>query len=403
MSSFARSIAWRFMMKGTERGTLSPMTIFAWLAIGVGVAAMSSLLAVMYGFESSLKDKVLKAYPHVIVRPKAGGNVLRDYAPITEAIGKTAGVQRVTPYLDSEMILQSERRTMGGVVWGIPLADLDKYQGGVSEGKLPDPKAKLPQVLLGMELGHALGAEVGSEIKIISPIERGGAMGMLPQAQTFQVAGLYASGHYEFDHQYLMMILEDAQDLLRTGNSISGWHVWADSLGDADAVAKRIGPSLPPKWEAASWTVFNSALFHSLALEQYAMFSILSFAIAIAVMNIVITLMMHVTHKKKNIGILRALGASTRQVRRVFIWQGALLGGVGLVLGAVLTVVFIVYVRYFSTYQLPDIYYDRSIPIEIRPLSLLLIYGVAILMIFLATLYPSARAARLDPVDAIRE
>ena len=152
-----RSIAWRFLLKGTEKGTFSAMTLFAWLAIGVGVGAMSSLLSVMYGFEGSLKEKVLKAYPHVIVKPRAGSGVIKDYAPWTEKFRAVKHAKSVIPYLETEMIVQSEHRTLGGVVWGVPAAELKThYAEGIVQGGLPDPKAKLPELVLGIGEGaHA--------------------------------------------------------------------------------------------------------------------------------------------------------------------------------------------------------------------------------------------------------
>jgi lipoprotein-releasing system permease protein len=389
------------MLRGTERGTFSPMTIFAWLAIGVGVGTMCSLLSVMYGLESSLRDSVLKAYPHIMVHPRAGSSPIRGYDAWTERLRKIDGVRRVMPYVETEMIVQSDERAIGAVVWGTPMSDLAKLKGDLTQGGIPRIDSKLPQAILGQELAHHLDVEVGNQIQIISPIKRGGAMGLVPQSQLFEVAGIYESGHYDFDKQHLFLLLEDAQDLMGTGKAITGWHVWCDSLGDTDRVQKRIAAILPGDWVAQSWTSFNSALFQSLKLEQYAMFLVLSFAIVIAVMNIAITLMMHVTHKKRNIGVLRALGASAQQIRQIFVWQGAFLGMVGLVLGAVLSVVMITYVQ--NSYEFPDIYYVRSVPVEIRPLSLTLVFVVATALIFLATLYPSLRASQLDPIEAIRE
>jgi lipoprotein-releasing system permease protein len=379
------------------------MTLFAWLAIAVGVWAMVSFLSIMFGFETSLKERVLKAYPHVMVKRKRGSAPIAGYDEWTRKLGQISGVTKVVPYAEAEMIVQSDRRTLGGIVWGMPVENLDRFRGDMVEGKLPNPASKTPQVVLGRELAHRLGLETGGELRLVSPTQMRGAMGLVPQSQVFQVSGLYASGHYEFDQQYVFLILEDAQDLLKWKGAISGWHLWTDTLERAEQAQKDIEPLLPPEWEAESWTRFNEALFSSLKLEQYAMFAILSFAILIAVMNIVITLMMHVTHKRRNIGILRALGASKAQIKRVFFWQGAYLGLVGLALGAAFTVVFLLYLRFFSTYLLPEIYYDRTVPIELRPGPVILIYVVATVMIFLATLVPSSRAAAIDPIEAIRE
>lgn len=379
------------------------MTLFAWLAIAVGVWAMVSFLSIMYGFESSLKDRVLKAYPHVMVKRQRGSAPIAAYDAWTKKFTEIPGVTRVVPYAEAEMIVQSDRRTLGGIIWGMPIEDFDRFKADVSPGKLPNPASKIPQVLVGRELGHRLALEVGEQLRIVSPTQKGGAMGLVPQSQVFEVAGFYASGHYEFDQQYVFLILEDAQELLKWKQAITGWHIWTRDTDKAEGLQKDIASLIPKNWEAESWTQFNEALFSSLKLEQYAMSAIMSFAVLIAVMNIVITLMMHVTHKRKNIGILRALGASKAQIKRVFFWQGAFLGLVGLAIGAVATVLFLLYLRFFSPYLLPEIYYDRSVPVELRPLSIGLIYGIAVLLIFLATLVPSSRAAAIDPIEAIRE
>jgi lipoprotein-releasing system permease protein len=401
--SVIRLIAWRFMMRGTEKGHFSLMTFFSWVAIGVGVAAMSCLLSVMYGFENSLKTKVLNAYPHIIISPSEGSSSIPDKPEMIQTLKSVADVTRVVPYVEREMIFQSQFRTLGGVIWGLKREDFDRVKSGLTEGQLPSEKSALPELVMGQELAHRLHLYPGDKVKIISPTTKTGFMGATPKSETFQVSGLYASGHYEFDEQYLYMLMEDAQDLLGWNQAISGYHVWTPSLEKADRVQNSIQPVLGPNLKAESWSIFNAALFQSLKLEQYCMGAILSFAILIAVMNIVITLMMHVTHKRKNIGVLRALGASTDQIEKVFIWQGTWMGIVGLCLGVVLTALFVIYVKYFSKYQLPEIYYDRTIPIDLRPLPLFLIFGGAILFIYLATFFPARKAAKLDPIEAIRE
>lgn len=399
----ARLIAWRFMLRGTERGTFSAMTLFAWLAIGVGVGAMSSLLSVMYGFEGALKEKVLNAYPHILIGTETGKPVMGDYSPLEKSLGSISSLDKVIPYIQNEMILKGEKRSVGAVVWGMPASAMTRLKFTIQSGNWPQLSEGFPMVMVGSELANRLGLSVGDSLKLISPLERSGALGLVPQSQVFVVSGLFSSGHYEFDEQYLLMALEDAQELMGLENGLSGWQIWAHSIDEAERALPQIRAVLPAGLEAKSWKTFNSALFQSLQLEQYSMFLILTFAIVIAVMNVVITLTMNVAHKKKNIGILRALGATQKQIKQIFLWQGGFMGAVGLTIGAVLTLLFVLYVKYFSVYQLPEIYYDRTIPIELRPSALILIYAVATVLIALATWYPALRAGQLNTIEAIRE
>ncbi|MBY0369767.1 FtsX-like permease family protein [bacterium] len=395
-------IAWRFMLKGTERGRFSAMTLFAWLAIGVGVGTMSALLSVMYGLESSLRDNVLRAYPHILVRRVAKTPpTAEEQTKIQELIRGQTGVRRAMPFVETEMIAQSSSRTMGVVVWGVAEEEWERMAKNVRRGRPPSATSAFVEGVLGAELADHLRTDIKDTVHLLSPLRRGGALGAVPKSFPIRISGLYESGHYDFDKQYLFVPLLDAQDIVGKGPVLSGWHVWSDSLESADEVAKAISGFLPAGWEAQSWTQFNQALFHSLKLEQLSMFLILSFAVLIAVMNIAITLIMHVSHKRKNIGVLRALGASASQIQRIFMWQGAFLGMIGMGLGAILSAVLLYYIK--NNYQFPDIYYQTSVPVEIRPLSILMIYAVCTVLVFLATIYPSIQASRLDPIEAIRE
>ena len=170
MFQSVRLIAWRFMLKGTERGRFSAMTLFAWLAIGVGVGTMSTLLSVMYGLESSLRDNVLRAYPHILVRPEGATTAPIKEKELTEAFRKVPGVTRVTPYVETEMIAQSMVRTLGVVIWGVPESEWERLKPDIRDGKLPSLDSPVVQGVLGGELADHLNIEVGEKLELISPL-----------------------------------------------------------------------------------------------------------------------------------------------------------------------------------------------------------------------------------------
>lgn len=395
-------VAWRFMLKGTERGRFSAMTLFAWLAIGVGVGTMSALLSVMYGLEASLRDGFLKAYPHILIRRVAKTTPTAvEQERISLMLSGQEGVERFMPYVETEMIAQSANRAVGVVIWGVPDGEWRHLRKNIRRGNQPSTTSAAVEGVLGAELADTLRSDLRDTVTLLSPLRRAGALGATPRTFPIRISGLYESGHYEFDKQYLFMPLADAQDIVGKGPVLSGWHVWARDLESARKLSTEIAAKLPEGWEAQSWAQFNEALFQSLKLEQFSMFLILSFAVLIAVMNIAITLIMHVSHKRKNIGILRALGASAEQIRNIFIWQGAFLGLVGMAIGGVLTVVLLYYIQ--NNYSFPDIYYQTNVPVEIRPWSIFLVYLVCSALVLVATIYPSVQASRLDPIEAIRE
>ncbi len=400
--SVEKMLGWRFMLLGTERGRFSPMTLFAWAAIGVGTGTMCALLSVMYGLESSIRDSLLKAYPHIMVKAEDGRQVA-NFEAIQKKLEQNDQVARVVPFVELEMIAQTEGKAagLGVVVWGLPPEELERMKKEMESGGPPDPAAAPPQVVLGGELAHFLKAGVGSELRLISPIRKSGAMGALADNFSFLVSGLYFSESYELDKQYAFVLLQDAQDLSSSPGKISGWRVWVNNIDDSEEVAAALTDVLPEGLTAKSWQSFNAALFASLKLEQWGMFLILSFAVFIAVLNVAITLMMHVTHKRRNIGILRAMGASRAAIRQVFLWQGLFLGLVGMIIGAFLSFTLLAVIQY--VYQFPDIYYVRMVPVEVRPWSVIAVYVVATSLVLLATLYPSWRATTLDPVEAMRE
>jgi len=394
-----RSLAWRFMIKSTTKGKLSILTLLSWIAIAVGVGVMGGLLSIMYGLETSLKKSILRSYPHVFIKPKVVSDKINNHQKWTDALQKLPEVSRVVPYVESEMIAQSQNRTLGVVVHGVPKDELERLNAFLVQGKSP-LQGKMPQGILGVELAHHLGLQIDETFLLVSPFKRSGAMGVAPEATRFEMSGVFSTGHYDFDKQAIYLSLEEAQFLLQKNTSISGWQIWLKNESDAEDFSSRLVGVLPEPWQAQSWQVFNGALFQSLKLEQIGMAVILGFAILIAALNISITLLMNVNNKKSNIGILRAMGLSSYRVQNIFLWQGVWTGVVGLLGGALLAFIIIFYAQNF--YEFPEIYYVRNVPVEIRPWSLATIYISASFLILIGTLYPAYRASQIHPIEAIR-
>ena len=392
------------------------LSLITWISIGgvaVGVTALLVVLAVMSGFERDLRAKILGVNAHLWVM-KFGERGLDDPERVLREVRATPGVVAAVPFTFQQVMLSASRIAVGAVVRGMDLsgaADVMELPRAIREA---DPRTLqragatlhlAPDgILLGRVLAGNLGVRPGDSVIVISP--QGTILtpfGLAPRLRPLTVAGIFDVGMHEYDSGLAVVNLETAQRLFQMGASVSGIEVKVDDVDRAAAVARSIQARLGFPYYTRDWLQMNRNLWAALQLEKLAMFVILLFIVMVAAFNIVSTLTMGVMDKGAAIGILKSMGAPGRGIMRIFMVQGLIIGAVGTLLGAVLGGS-ICYLQ--ATYQIVqlkgDVYFLSVLPIQVKPWDVAWVVAASLGLSFLATLYPSWTAARLDPVAAIR-
>jgi len=389
---------------------ISAVTYISVSGVTLGVMALIIVIGVMTGFESDLKRKILGTNSHVIVVPQIGGSI-EDYRKLTEKIRAIPGVTGAAPFILSQAMLGSP-----GAVQGVVLRGIDPHgEGSVTDlarnlvlGSLadldPDPTgARPPGVILGAELARNLGLGKGSEVRVISAFGTTTPGGVAPAVRRCTVVGIFKSGMYEYDSSLAYIALTEAQQLFDTGDVATGIEVRIKEFDRSLAMAALIQERLGGAFWARDWSEMNHALFAAIRLEKIAMFVILIMIVLVASFSIVGSLIMKVIEKGKDIAILKSMGATPAQVRRVFVFGGFLIGSVGTLLGVVLGWGTCLALERYKFIPLPSsVYYIDTLPVEVDPGLVVLIAGAAMAISVLATLYPAWKASRLDPIPALR-
>ena len=264
-------------------------------------------------------------------------------------------------------------------------------------------EGELPEVAMGNELAKNIGATVGGQIKVISPLGTLTPMGRMPRIKNFQVGAIFHSGMFEFDNTLVYASIPRVQDYLGLDDKVTGLEVQVKDIYAADKIAAAIQEKLGPAYQTRDWMRMNRSLFAALKLEKIAMFIILTLIVLVAAFNITSTLIMLVMEKTKDIAILKSMGATRRSIMKIFMLEGIIIGAIGTVFGLALGFLLTSILKKYEFIKLPsDVYYISTLPVKIESLDVALIAGATMLISFLATLYPSWQASRLDPVEAIR-
>jgi len=410
-------IGLRYLKAKRKQTFVSIITVISIAGVMVGVMTLIIVLAVMNGFEKTLKQKILGTQAHLVVL-KAGQDGIDHYEEVTPKIEEVSGVVSASPFIFSQVMLSTDSGVSGVVLKGIDpngvgkVTELATY---VKAGRLEDlqrpPEGNLPGILLGVELAKNLSISVGEPLQVISPLGTLTPMGMMPKMRRFQVVGLFQSGMFEYDSTLAYVSLGSAQKFLNMDARVTGIEIKTDNIYAVQEIGRQIRRKLGLPFWTKDWMEMNRNLFSALRLEKIAMFIILVLIVLVAAFNIIATLIMVVMEKNKDIAILKSMGATSRGILKIFIIEGLVIGVVGTALGTLLgllaafnleTITGFVENLFGFKILSSDVYYIDKLPSQVNPLDVVWIVMTAILISLLATLYPSWRASKLDPAEALR-
>ncbi len=391
---------------------ISFISLISILGMALGVTALIVVLSVMNGFQKEIRARMLGASPHLEV--VADGGRISDWQSILEKVAANPQVSGAAPYVGGQGMLSFEENVQGVMVRGIDPQREDSVtdlSAKMKAGKLNDLRGGEFSIVLGTDLARALGVHVGEKVMLIAPQGQITPAGMMPRLKQFRVAGIFEIGMAPYDNNLALIHLNDAQKLFQLGSAVTGISAKLRNVDLAPRVARELQSRLPNDLYANDWTHQNSNYFRAVQMEKKMMFIILSLIVAVAAFNIVSTLVMAVTDKQADIAILRTLGASPRSIMKIFIVQGIVIGVVGMLLGSVggivlalnLDVVVPFIERLLGIHFLAkDVYYINELPSDLHYDEVLLVSGISFLISLLATLYPSYRASKTQPAEALR-
>ena len=422
------TVGLRYLKSRRRQTFISLITLISVGGVAVGVMVLIVVLAVMSGFEASLKEKILGINSHIWILPQAPGQ-LTGYRDIVARVAALPHVTFAAPFTTNEVMLVADGHVAGTIVRGIDpsqadqMADLSSHiRGEDLHALLAPPPARVQDetppaaaasrgIVLGKELARHLLVYPGQQVMVTSPLGVLTPAGILPNMRGFTVTGTFDTGMYEYDAKLALMSLRQAQDFFELGDTVHGIEVKVDDIYRVHEVTEAINALLGPAFWTRDWMQMNRNLFAALTQEKVLMFIILVLIILVAAFNIVSTLIMMVMEKHADIAILKAMGARNRGIYKIFMLEGMIIGVVGTVLGGLGGLVFawnlqtiagvverLLGIQFFS----PDVYFLDKLPVQIHAMDIALIVLTAICVSFFATLYPAWNASRLDPVVALR-
>ena len=387
-------ISLRYLFSKKRKGFVSFMSFVSILGIAVGVACLITVLGVMNGFGDELQKRIIGSNPHLVIEKENGINS-GDYKTISEKIGKIKHVKGSYPFIWGQGVLRFRSKAQGVVIRSMDtsnITDLSKLKCHMQTGEI---KLDKNSIILGRELSSALGAFTGDKIFLNTSSNK---------PERFEVTGIFASGMYEYDLNLAYVNLADCAGLFGMEERIGGIGVDIDNINNAGYVKDKLKGELLPSYYIRTWMDMNRNLFSALKLEKWAMFVILTLIVIVAALNIVSALTVMVTQRAKDIGILKAIGATRKIIMAIFSLQGFIIGALGASLGAFSGMGLSLIIRKYRFPILPeDIYYGINyLPVKIDIADSFIIVASALAISFIASIYPAYQASRLNPADALR-
>jgi len=412
LSRYERMIARRYLLPNKGEGFIFLVAGISLAAVMLGVAALIIVMSVMNGFRAELFDKVVGLNGHAVIQ--GPGNRLENWRPILDQARRTPGVTSATALIEQPLMASHEGRVEAILLRGMPIEDIranSTINQNVLAGSMSALRPGSDNVAIGSRLAQLLGLNIGGSITIISPQGRTTPFGTVPRIVDYQVAAIFEVGLYDFDRAFVVMPMEEAQNYLLLGDAVGMIEVETTNPDRVDEILAPLEASIANRAIVNDWRSLNSALFEALQVERVAMFVVLSIIVLVAVFNILSSLIMLVRAKTRDIAILRTMGATRRSLMKVFMTVGVTIGVLGILAGTILGAVFLYYrqgvVRIVQTLTGqnlwdPSIRFLTELPAKIDPVEVTAIVLMALVLSFLATLYPAWKAASTDPVQVLR-
>jgi lipoprotein-releasing system permease protein len=407
-----RMLTRRYLLPGKGEGFIFLVASISLIAVALGVATLIIVMSVMNGFRAELFDKIVGLNGHAVIQSYTGE--LSDWRRIADAARKTPGVTSALPIIEQPLMATANGRFEGVLVRGMRVDDIRSNKTITSNVLAGDIKSITPgsnRVAIGSVLAQDIGAYPGSQITLWNPEGRSTVVGTVPREVTYTVGAIFEIGVQDYDKVFVIMPMQDAQQLLLMGDQVGMIEIQTD---DPDRVQEIIAPLrklVQGKAQIIDWRQMNSALFQALEVERVAMFVVLSLIVLVAVFNILSSLIMLVRAKMRDIAILRTMGASRRGMMKVFMTVGVTIGSLGIVLGIILGAVFLYFrqdvvdaIQKLTGQNLwdPSVRMLTELPSRTDPVEVTVIVLTALILSFLATLYPAYKAASTDPVQVLR-
>ena len=407
-----RMLARRYLLPGKGEGFIFLVASISLVAVALGVAALIIVMSVMNGFRAELFDKIVGLNGHAIVQGFDGR--LAGWQQITAEAKKTPGVTSAIPIIETPLMATANGRFEGVLVRGMRVEDIRANKtitGNVLSGDMRSVTPGSGKVAIGSRLADTLGAYPGSQITLWNPEGRSTVVGTVPREVTYTVGAIFEIGVYDYDKAFVLLPMQDAQDLLLMGDQVGMVEIQTTNPDKVDQFIAPLRKLVQGRAAIVDWRQMNSALFQALEVERVAMFVVLSLIVLVAVFNILSSLIMLVRAKTRDIAILRTMGASRQGMMKVFMTVGVTIGSLGIILGMILGAVFLFFrqnvvnaIQVVTGENLwdPSVRFLTDLPSKTDPFEVTAIVVTALVLSFLATLYPAYKAASTDPVQVLR-
>lgn len=405
MATFEWFVSLRYLRAKRKQKFISLITLISILGVAVGVMALIVVLSVFTGFTEGLRDQIIGVNAHALVQ--RFGSTINDSEEVTAKIEAVEGVEATTPYIYGQALISSATHSTGVVLRGIEAASAMRVLSigqKMTAGQLTDLDAsfEVPAIVLGRDMARQLQVGVGDRVRLISPNGPLSPMGVLPKIRTCVVAGIFETGMFEYDSTMGYINLQTARSLTDLQRGVHGIEVRVRDIDQADRTAAAIRQALGQGYSVRDWMQLNQNLFAALKLEKLGIFIALDLIILVAALNIISALIMVVMEKNRDIAILKSMGATTKSIMRIFFYQGMVIGLSGTVLGVAGGLSLCALLKRYKIIELPSNVYPMStMPIKVVPLDVTVIAVSALLITLAATLYPSWKASRIRPAEAL--